>query len=53
MLVKFGAEVNMMNINGQSPLHLAETNLDFPICRLLARTRKEKRVITIEHYILL
>lgn len=45
MLVKFGAEVNMININGQSSLHLAETNLDFPICRLLARTRKEKRVI--------
>ena len=36
MLVKFGAEVNMMNIDGQSPLHLAEANLDFLICRLLA-----------------
>ena len=45
MLVKFGADVNMMNIDGQSPLHIAEANLDFPIGQLLVRTRKEKKVI--------
>lgn len=45
MLVKFGADVNMMNIDGQSPLHITEANLDFPICQLLVRTRKEKKGI--------
>lgn len=45
MLVKFGADVNMMNIDGQSSLHIAEANLDFPICELLLKTRKEKTVM--------
>ena len=43
MLVKFGADVTMMNIDGQSPLHTAEANLEFPVCRLLVRTRKGKK----------
>ena len=44
MLVKFGADVNLLNLNNQSPLNVAEANGEFQICKLLARKRKEKRI---------
>ena len=45
MLVKFGADINLLNLDQQSPLHIAEANGDFSICRLLVRKRKEKKII--------
>ena len=44
MLVKFGADVNFLNGDGESPLNVAEANREFSICKLLVRKRKEKRV---------
>ena len=44
MLVKFGADVNLLNIDNQSPLNVAEANGDFSICNLLVRERKERRI---------
>ena len=43
MLIKFGADVNLLNLYGQSPLHVAEANFDFRMCKCLMRTREEKR----------
>ena len=45
MLVKFGADVNLLNIQDQSPLNVAETNGAFSICQLLVRKRKERRIL--------
>ena len=45
MLVKFGADVNLLNLDDQSPLNVAEANREFSICKLLVRKRNEKRVI--------
>ena len=45
MLVKFGADVNMLNLDDQNPLNIAETNGQLSICKLLVRKRKEKRII--------
>ena len=42
MLVKFGADVNLLNLDNQSPLNVAEANGGFLICKLLVRKRKEK-----------
>ena len=44
MLIKFGADVNLLNLDHQSPLNVAEGNSDSPICKLLVRKRKEKRI---------
>ena len=44
MLVKFGADLNLLNLHNQSPLNVAEENGDFPICKLLVRKRKENRI---------
>ena len=44
MLVKFGADVNLLNLDNQSPLNVAEATCDSPICKLLIRKRKEKRI---------
>ena len=44
MLVKFGADVNLLNLDNQSPLNVAEATFDSPICKLLIRKRKEKRI---------
>ena len=44
MLVKFGADVNLLNIQDQTPLNVAETNGAFSICNLLVKKRKEKRI---------
>ena len=44
MLVKFGADVNLLNIDNQSPLNVAEANGDFSICNLLVTERKERRI---------
>ena len=44
MLVKFGADLNLLNLHNQSPLNVAEENCDFPIRKLLVRKRKEKRI---------
>ena len=40
MLLKFGADVNMLNNEGQSPLHMAEAKANFHICQLLVKKRK-------------
>ena len=47
MLLKFGADVNKLNLDDQSPLNVAETNTNYSICKLLAkrRKRKEKRIL--------
>ena len=44
MLVKFGADVNLLNLDNQSPLNVAEAKGDSLICRLLVRKRKEKKI---------
>ena len=44
MLIEFGADVNMLNVVGQSSLQIAEANLNFEICRLLVKKRKEKKI---------
>ena len=44
LLVKFGADVNLLNFDDQSPLNVAEVNGEFSICKLLVRKRKEKRI---------
>ena len=44
MLVKFDADVNMLNLDNQNPLNVAEANGEFSICKLLIRKRKEKRI---------
>ena len=45
MLVKFGVDVNMLNLDDQNPLNVAEINGNSSICKLLLRKRKEKRII--------
>ena len=44
MLVKFGADVNLLNLDNQSPLNVAEANGEFSICKLLLKKRKEKKI---------
>ena len=44
MLVKFGADVNLLNLEDQSPLNVAEAIGQPSICKLLVEKRKEKRV---------
>ena len=44
MLIEFEADVNMLNVVGQSSLQIAEGNLNLDICRLLVRKRKEKKI---------
>ena len=44
MLVKFGADVNLLNLDSQSPLNVAEANGEFSICKLLLKKRKEKKI---------
>ena len=44
MLVKFGADVNLLNLDDQSPLNVAEANSEFSICKLLLKKRKEKEI---------
>ena len=45
MLVKFGADVNLLNLDNQSPLNVAEANGESALCKLLVRKRKEKRIM--------
>ena len=45
MLLKFGADVNKLNLDDQSPLNVAETNTDYSICKLLVKRRKRKEKI--------
>ena len=45
MLIKFGADVNMLNHDDQSSLNVAEANGEFCICKLLVKKRKEKRTM--------
>ena len=44
MLVKFGADVNLLNLDNQSPLNVAERNREYSICRLFVKKRKEKTI---------
>ena len=45
-LLKFGADVNIFNFEGKSPLNVAERNVNWSICKLFIkrRKRKEKRI---------
>ena len=45
MLVKFGADINLLNIDDQNPLNVAEANGESSICKLLVRKRKEKKIM--------
>ena len=45
MLVKFGADVNLINLGGQNPLNVAEAKGEFSICKLLVRKCKEKKIM--------
>ena len=47
MLLKFGADMNKLNLDDQNPLNVAETNKNYSICKLLVkrRKRKEKRIL--------
>ena len=45
MLVKFGADINLLNIDDQSPPNVAEVNGESSICKLLVRKRKEKKIM--------
>ena len=42
MLLKLGAEVNMLNYKDQSPLHVAEANANFDLCQLFLKKRKSR-----------
>ena len=42
MLLKFGADVNMFDLDDQTPLHVAERNMNYAICKLFAKKRKRK-----------
>ena len=44
MLVKFGADVNLLNLEDQSPLNVAEAIGESSKCKLLVRKHKEKRI---------
>ena len=45
MLLKFGADVNTFNFEGQTPLNVAEKNLNWLICKLFIKRRKRKEKI--------
>ena len=45
MLLKFGADVNLLNLDNQSPLNVAETNVESALCRLLVGKRKDKKIM--------
>ena len=45
MLLKLGADVNLLNFNDQNPLNVAEANGEFSIYKLLVRKRKEKKIM--------
>ena len=45
MLVKFGADVNLINLDDQNPLNVAEAKGEYSICKLLVRKRKEKKIM--------
>ena len=45
MLVKFGADINLLNIDDQSPPNVTEVNGESSICKLLVRKRKEKKIM--------
>ena len=45
MLVKFGADVNLLNLENQSPLHVAYSEFEYSICKLLVKKRKEKSIM--------
>ena len=45
MLLKFGADVNLINLDGQNPLNVAEAKGEYFICKLLVRKRKEKKIM--------
>ena len=43
MLLKFGADVNMLDLEDQTPLNVAERNTNYSICKLLIKKRKRKQ----------
>ena len=45
MLLKFGADVNLINLDGQNPLNVAEARGEWFICKLLVRKRKENKIM--------
>ena len=45
LLVKFGADVSLLNYDNQRPFNAAEVNGQFSICKLLLKKRKEKKIM--------
>ena len=48
-LVKFGADVNSVNFDDQTPLNLAEEYGEFSLCKRLVRKRKENKIMYNNH----
>ena len=44
MLVKFGADVNLLNLEDQRPLNVAEVKGESSICKLLVSKRNQKKI---------
>ena len=46
MLLKYGADVNISNLEDQTPLHVAERNTNYSLCQLLHKKQrcKEERI---------
>ena len=47
MLLKFDADVNMLNLEHQTPFNVAERNLNYTICQRFVkkRARKENKIL--------
>ena len=48
MLLKFGADVNIFNLQGHTPLNVVETNMNYLICKLFykkAETQRKKNLV--------
>ena len=48
MLLKFGADVNIFNLQGHTPLNVVETNMNYWICKLFykkAETQRKKNLV--------
>ena len=44
ILIKFRADVNLLNLDNQSPLNVAEANGEYSRCKLLIKKRKENKI---------
>ena len=49
MLVKCGADVNLLNLDNQRTFNVAGANGEFPICKRLLKKCKEKNISAEKH----